>query len=89
MYDMKAAGIHTGGGEDLGYPPKSISPPKNQFSIDIIWHNYKKIRLFYNFYNFYIWQGHAYALKSDPELSQSTSFQNNFLVEHVPDPPSC
>ena len=27
-----------GGGGDLGYPPKSISPQKNPFSIDIIWH---------------------------------------------------
>ena len=34
-------------GEDLGYPPQSIFPQKNPFSIDIIWHNYNKIRLFY------------------------------------------
>ena len=39
-----------GGGETWDIPPKSISPPpppKNPFSIDIIWHNYNKIHLFY------------------------------------------
>ena len=40
-------GIHTGG-EDLGYPLQKHFPPKNPFSIDIIWHNYNKIHLFYN-----------------------------------------
>ena len=49
-------------------PPQKYFPPKkNPFSIDIIWHNYNKIRL-HVFYNFYIWQGYAYALKSAPKL---------------------
>ena len=34
-------GIHTGGGRP------GISPPKNPFSVDIIWHNYNKIRQFF------------------------------------------
>ena len=53
-------GIHTEG-KTWDIPP----PAPNPFSIDIIWHNYNKIRLFYNFN---IWQGYAYALKSAPEL---------------------
>ena len=59
-------GFIQGGGKTWDIPPKAFSPLKNPFSIDIIWHNYNKMCLFYNFY---IWQGYAYALKKCPRIN--------------------
>ena len=81
------SGIHTGG-EDLGYPPqKYFPPPPNPFSIDIIWHNYNKIRLFFCLKKYFIEVHIAYAwsfncylhASSAPSLSLRGGYVDEFL----------